>query len=110
MQTQFGRFLSFAAMVAAVALSWTGQWTGWFSPENPHGYLWVFGGLVVALGLIRLIDLRIWVDCARRARLARRQAARASAEAERVATEERRQSILQALSESAGSESQTATR
>lgn len=104
MQTRFGSITAFAALLAAVALSWTGQWTGWFSPENPPGYLWIFGGLIVALGLIRLIDRRIWVIRARRARLARREAAQEAVEAARLAAEERRQSILQVLSEPVGDE------
>lgn len=109
MQTQIGRISSFAALVAAAALSWTGQWTGWFSPENPPGYLWILGGLVVALGLIRLIDRRIWVIRARRARLARREAAQEAAKAARLAAEERRRAILQVLSEPVGDEPQPAT-
>jgi len=106
MQTQIGRILSFAALLAAVALSWTGQWTGWFSPEDPAKYAWIFGGLVVVLGLIRLIDRRIWVLRARRARLARLEAAQEATEAARLATEERRQEILQVLSEPVGNEPQ----
>ena len=108
MQTQIGRISSFAALVAAAALSWTGQWTGWFSPENPPGYLWILGGLVVALGLIRLIDRRIWVIRVRRARLARREATLTAAEATRLAAEERRRAILQVLSEPVGNEPDTA--
>ena len=108
MQTQIGRILSFAALVAAAALSWTGQWTGWFSPENPPGYLWIFGGLLVALGMIRLVDRRIWVLRARRARLARREAAQEAAKAARLVAEERRRAILQVLSEPVGNEPDTA--
>lgn len=106
MQTQIGRISSFAALVAAAALSWTGRWTGWFSPEEPAKYSWILGGLVVALGLIRLIDRRIWVLRARRARLARLEAAQEAAKAARLTAEERRQEILQVLSEPVGDEPQ----
>lgn len=109
MQTQIGRISSFAALVAAAALSWTGRWTGWFSPEEPAKYSWILGGLVVALGLIRLIDRRIWVLRARRARLARREAAQEAAKAARLVAEERRRAILQVLSEPVGDEPQPAT-
>jgi len=104
MQTRFGSNAALVALVAAAALSWTGQWTGWFSPEDPARYLWIFGGLVVALGQIRLIDRRIWTIRARRARLARREAAQEAAKAARLAAEERRREILQVLSEPVGGE------
>ena len=104
MQTRFGSNAALVALVAAAALSWTGQWTGWFSPEDPARYLWIFGGLVVALGQIRLIDRRIWTIRARRARLARRKAAQEAAEAERAAYEKWRQDFLQVLSEPVGDE------
>lgn len=109
MQTRLGSISSFAALVVATVLAWTGQWTGWFSPEEPAKYAWIFGGLVVALGLIRLIDRRIWVLRARRARLARREAAQEAAKAARLVAEERRRAILQVLSEPVGDEPQPAT-
>lgn len=108
MQTRFGLISSFAALVAAVVLAWTGQWTGWFSPENPLGYLWVFAGLIVVIGLIHLIDRRIWVLRTLKERQAHREVARKVVEAERIATEERRRTILQALSEPVEDEPQSA--
>jgi hypothetical protein len=104
MQTRFGSIAAFAALVAAVALAWTGNLTHWFPHDDPARFAWIFGGLILALGLIRLIDRRIWVLRARRARLARREATQEAAKAARLAAEERRQSILQVLSEPVGDE------
>ncbi|PIX30254.1 hypothetical protein COZ63_00645 [Candidatus Berkelbacteria bacterium CG_4_8_14_3_um_filter_42_13] len=98
MQTRIGSVLSFAAVLVAAALCCTGRWTGWFSPENPLRYLWVVGGLVAALVLIRLIDRRIWI-IRQRAQRAETEAAR---DAARVAAERRRQDILEVLSDPPG--------
>lgn len=104
MQTRFGNIAAFVALVTAAALAWTGDLTGWFPLVNPPKFLWIFGGLLLALGLIRLIDRRIWVRSARKALLARREAAQEAAKVARLAAEERRQSILQVLSEPVGLE------
>lgn len=104
MQTQIGRILSFVALMAAATLAWTGDLTHWFPREDPPRFLWIFGGLLVALGLVRLIDRRIWVLRARRARQARREAAQKATEAQRAAYKEWRQDFLQVLSEPVGDE------
>jgi len=104
MQTRFGSITALAALVTAAALAWTGDLTGWFPHDNPPKFFWIFGGLLLALGLIRLIDRRIWVRSACKVLLARREAAQEAAKAARLAAEERRQSILQVLSEPVGDE------
>lgn len=106
MQTQIGRISSFAALVTAAALAWTGNLTHWFPHDDPARFAWIFGGLLPALGMIRLVDRRIWVIRARKARLARLEAAQEAAKAARLTAEERRQEILQVLSEPVGDEPQ----
>jgi len=98
MKTRLGDVLSIVTLVVAAALAWTGELTGWFSPDNPPGYLWIAAGALPAYGLIWIIDRRRWVLIQRTRRALRQAKEEADHEAKRAAAEERRQQMLHTLS------------